>query len=54
MLEAEKAYATNIEVQGLEESVLVGGDTEIIVRLVHPSAGCNRVRVVCVYRTLIK
>jgi len=53
-LETEKAYAAKIEVQGLEQGVLVGGDIEKIVRSIHLSAGCNPVRVVGVYRTMIR
>ena len=49
MLEAEKAYGANVEVQGLEGVVLVGDDTELIDRPIHLSAGCSRVRDVCVY-----
>jgi len=53
-LETEKAYAANIEVQGLEEDVLVVGDIEKIVRRIHLSAGCSHVRVIGVYRTMIR
>jgi len=54
MLETEKAYAANIEVQGLEEVVLVGGDIETIVRRIHLSASGSPVRLVGVYPTLIR
>ena len=54
MIEAEKAYGANVEVQGLEGVVLVGDDTELIDRPIHLSASFSCVHVVCVYRTLIK
>jgi len=54
MLETEKTYAANIEVQGLEEGVLVAGDIEKIVRRIHLSVGCSHVRVVGIYQTMIR
>ena len=51
--ETEKVYTASIELQGLEGTVLLGGDAEITVRR-KDSAGCILVRVEGVYRTLIR
>ena len=53
-LETEKAYAANIEVQGLEGIVLGKGDAEKTSRLIHVSARCSPVRIVGIYRTLVR
>ena len=53
MLETEKAYTANIEVQGLEDGVLVGGDNKPIPRI-HLSASCILVRIEGIYQTLIR
>ena len=52
-LETERAYAASIEVQGLEDVILLGGDAEITVRR-KDSAGCSLVRFEGLYRTLIR
>ena len=52
-LETEKAYDASMDGQGLEGSILLGGDGEITV-LRKDSAGCILVRVEGVYRTLIR
>ena len=53
-LETEKAYGANIEVQGLEDIVLGGGDAEKTGRMIHDSTSYILVQVVGVYRTLVR
>ena len=52
-LEKEKAYSASMDGQGLEGTVLLGGDAEITIRR-QDSAGCSLVHFEGLYRTLIR